>query len=38
MLTSLELDDLREIPRFSLEVLTLNGDIEGTKTSINRCL
>ena len=30
MLTLLELHDLREIPGLSLEVLTLNGDIEGT--------
>ena len=37
MLTSLELHDLREIPRFSLEVLTLNGDIEGTN-NVNKPL
>ena len=37
MLTLLELHDLREIPRFSLEVLILNGDIEGTN-NVNKPL
>ena len=37
MLTFLELHDLREIPRFSLEVLILNGDIQGTN-NVNKPL